>query len=125
MVNTSQPSPNSEKSGHIFVQKGDQAKLIKIEEISHIKVEGIYTEIYSINKEKFLIRKPLKNWIDFLPQNKFIRVHQSVIVNLDRIRKIEEWFNSTYRVFLIQVEEPIISSRRYGAKLRAIIKNTF
>jgi Response regulator of the LytR/AlgR family len=116
---------NEEKADHIFVNKGGKVKVLKIDEISHILVEDIYTAVFSVQQEKFLIRKPLKNWCEFLPNNKFIRIHQSIIVNINRIQKIEEWFNGSYKVYLIDVDDAFISSRRYGVKLRSIIKKTF
>jgi DNA-binding LytR/AlgR family response regulator len=125
LTNENSQPPNDEKTDHIFVNKGGKVKILKLDEISHILVEDVYTAVFSIQQEKFLIRKPLKNWCEFLPNIKFIRIHQSIIVNIDRIQKIEEWFNGTYKVYLAELDEAFISSRRYGVKLRNIIKKTF
>jgi len=122
IINKNTLNKTEEKADHIFVRKGSQTKILKMEEISHITVEDSYSAVYAVSMEKYLVRKPLKKWCDLLPENKFIRIHQSVIVNINRIQKIEEWFNSTYRVYLCGVKEPFESSRRYGVKLRSIIK---
>jgi DNA-binding LytR/AlgR family response regulator len=48
-----------------------------------------------------------------------VRVHRSIIVNLDSIDRVEEWFNGSFRIHLRNRRHPVISSRRYSAQLRA------
>ena len=48
---------------------------------------NVYLEVNTIDK-KFLVRSPLKDYLEKLPQNKFYRAHKSYIVNVDHIDAI-------------------------------------
>jgi len=60
----------------------------------------------------------MAEWENRLPEQFFTRIHRSTIVNMEYIEKVEDWFNKSYRVYLKGIEEPIIMSRRYAAKLK-------
>ena len=66
-------------------------KLIKLyyKEITAIKGLGNYVEINLLNGKKHLYYKPLKELIESLPAE-FMRVHNSYIVNLDTIDRVED-----------------------------------
>ncbi|AWG26383.1 LytR/AlgR family response regulator transcription factor [Flavobacterium kingsejongi] len=66
-------------------------KLIKLyyKEITVIKGLGNYVEINLLDGQKHLYYKSLKELIETLPEE-FMRVHNSYIVNLDSIDRIED-----------------------------------
>ena len=47
----------------------------------------MYLEVHTVDK-KFLVRSPLKDYLQKLPKNKFYRAHKSYIVNVDHIDAI-------------------------------------
>ncbi len=74
---------------HLFVKS--EYKLIRIE-LSEIKyIEGMheYVKIHLINDKPVITLLSLKAIEEKLPADKFMRVHRSYIVNLDRIKIIE------------------------------------
>jgi two-component system LytT family response regulator len=60
---------------------------ICISEIVRCEANGAYTMIYTSRKEKVLASKNIKEYEDILPKNTFFRIHNSHIVNLNRIHK--------------------------------------
>lgn len=102
----------------LFIQLGTKIQFLKISEIVLIQSDGDYTSVYLSDKSKGLITKTMKEWEERLPENHFIRIHRTSIINTDYIMEIEKWFNYTYRVKLIGIEEPVIISRRYAKKLK-------
>ena len=66
--------------------------------------------------------KTLKEWIDKLPSEYFGQVHRSTIINFEYIEKIEKSDNQSYKVYLQNIKEPVIMSRRFGASLKAKLK---
>jgi DNA-binding LytR/AlgR family response regulator len=60
---------------------------IKLADICYVKSDSNYVEVFLENK-KHLVRSTLKNFTELLPQNMFIQVHRSYIVNISHIESI-------------------------------------
>ncbi len=78
---------NSILKDSIFVKKQHLYYRIQFEDIQFIKADNVYLEVNTKDK-KFLVRSPLKDYLEKLPQNKFYRAHKSYIVNVDHIDAI-------------------------------------
>jgi len=61
----------------------------------------------------------MQEWEERLPENNFCRIPGSTIINIDTVIRIEEWFNSSFRVFLKDVDEPFTMSHRYASQIKA------
>lgn len=104
---------------NLFLQMGDRPEIIKVNKIKYIQAESEYSHIFTADEKKLLVRRLLKEWEEMLPARHFLRIHRSTIINIEYIKKIEKWFNHSFRVHLDSVTEPFIVSRRYSAKLRS------
>jgi DNA-binding LytR/AlgR family response regulator len=62
---------------------------IKESQIVFIGAEGNYITVHT-NQEEFYITKSIKYWEMQLDNKKIIRVHRSYLVNLERIKKVNE-----------------------------------
>ena len=71
----------------IFVKKQHLYYRIQFDDIQFIKADNVYLEVNTKDK-KFLVRSPLKDYLEKLPKNKFYRAHKSYIVNVDHIDAI-------------------------------------
>ena len=71
----------------IFVKKQHLYYRIQFGDIQFIKADNVYLEVHTVDK-KFLVRSPLKDYLEKLPRNKFYRAHKSYIVNVDHIDAI-------------------------------------
>ncbi|RIV45953.1 LytR/AlgR family response regulator transcription factor [Flagellimonas pelagia] len=78
---------NSVLKDSIFVKKQHLYYRIQFKDIQFIKADNVYLEVNTSDK-KFLVRSPLKDYLEKLPQNKFYRAHKSYIVNVDHIDAI-------------------------------------
>jgi len=103
---------------NIFLMVNNHHQFVKIGSIIKITSAGNYTEIYTSLKLKGLVLKSLKDWEVRLPHNYFVRIHRNAIINLEYVDHVEEWFNYSYKVFLKEIDEPLVMSRRYAAKLK-------
>ena len=72
----------------IAVKNGQKIEVIPVHEIICIQAEGDYVMIHS-QKGKFLKEQTMKSLEAGLPQDKFVRIHRSNIVNVDFIAQIE------------------------------------
>ncbi|MEP3210324.1 MAG: response regulator [Maribacter sp.] len=81
------PMSNSVLKDSIFVKKQHLYYRIQFGDIQFIKADNVYLEVNTVDK-KFLVRSPLKDYLEKLPKNKFYRAHKSYIVNVDHIDAI-------------------------------------
>ena len=81
------PMSNSVLKDSIFVKKQHLYYRIQFGDIQFIKADNVYLEVNTVDK-KFLVRSPLKDYLEKLPRNKFYRAHKSYIVNVDHIDAI-------------------------------------
>lgn len=109
---------NLHEDDTILLNNGQTVKSIKLSQIICITADAEYSEVFLTDKSKMYIRRLMKEWEELLPESKFLRIHKSIIINLTHLQKAEKWFNNSFRVFMQNYPEPIISSRRYSTKIR-------
>lgn len=118
------PSAKVKNSGlkeRFFVTSSDNPKFIKISDIVYISASGEYSVVHTADGKDSVIRKLLKQWESVLPSDSFVRIHRSSIINLNYVEKIVKWYKRSYRVYLKDVKEMFIISRRYAASLKSQI----
>ena len=94
-------------------------EVVKVESIESIFAAGDYSEVHLACGIHLLVLRSLVEWQKRLPEKLFVRVHRSIILNLDAIDRVEEWFHGSFRIHLRNGRHPVVSSRRYSAQLRA------
>lgn len=102
----------------IFVKDAKGIVNLNIKDIICINAIGEYSEVLVTSGKKYTVRKILKEWEETLPSETFLRIHRSVMINIKYIVKIENWFNSSFRIFMDKLPEPLVSSRRYTSRIR-------
>ncbi len=85
----------SNKINKITVSLGEKLIVLSLDEICYIEIIEKESLIYTENST-YTSKLKLSKWEEILPKEKFYRTHRSYIVNLDKIREIEPWFNGTY-----------------------------
>lgn len=76
------------EDGHLFVKS--DSKLVKIgyDEILFVEAFADYVKIWISDEKRIITLQTMKNMASKLPQEKFVRVHRSFIVSLNKIRSI-------------------------------------
>ena len=112
---------NYEYSDSIYVRLNNYAsRFIKISSITFIEPVGNYSKIVTIEGKHCLVLKTLKQWQEELPDNNFVRIHRSSIVNIEHVDHIEKKPDTGHIAFLKNRPEPIEISRRYAKKLKSL-----
>jgi two-component system LytT family response regulator len=107
----------------IFVKLNNTtSRFIRLNEIVSITSAGNYSEVLTLRKNKFLILKTLKQWEQELPNNYFIRIHHSTIINIEAIEKVEKSSGLQYNVHLKNLSNPLEISRRYLKNIKHYYK---
>jgi DNA-binding LytR/AlgR family response regulator len=81
-------SPAGENAESIFVKSGVQRIKLQFNEVTHIQGLKDYAIIYT-HSGKILLKGSIKAMLDIFPQSRFIRVHKSFIVSIQKITRLE------------------------------------
>lgn len=70
----------------IALNTQEEITLVQLSEIIRCESMDNYTRFHLADKSKILVTKTLKNFENILPSDRFLRVHQSHLVNLEQIK---------------------------------------
>ncbi len=114
-------SRNYEYSDSIFVRLNNySSRFIKISSITFIEPVGNYSKIVTTEGRHCLVLKTLKQWQEELPDNNFVRIHRSSIINIEHLDRIEKKSSTLQKAYLKNIPEPLEVSRRYAQKLKSL-----
>jgi len=83
----------------LIVRSAGRVFFIRAEEIDWIEAEGYYARLH-VGGKSHLLRETLTNLESQLDQNRFLRIHRSTIVNLERIRELQTQSHGEFTVVL-------------------------
>lgn len=112
-ISVSDSSINNHKD-LLFFTVNKKPKIIKISEIRLILAQNQYSKIFVKNNETLLLKTSLKKWEDILPASLFLRIHRSIIVNIDYIESISRWENQKAKVTIKDIDGEFTISRSYA-----------
>ncbi|WP_342087621.1 LytR/AlgR family response regulator transcription factor [Dyadobacter sp. OTU695] len=79
---------SEETPDFIFVKSGVQRVRLAFDDVSHIQGLKDYAIIHTVNG-KVVIKGSVKAMLDIFPPARFLRVHKSFVMAVDKIRRIE------------------------------------
>jgi two-component system, LytTR family, response regulator len=83
----------------IAIRNNGRVVFVKIEDIDWVEASDNYVCLHC-GKETHILRETMSQLEIRLDPARFLRVHRSTIVNLDRIKELQPWFRGDYRVIL-------------------------
>jgi two-component system, LytTR family, response regulator len=100
----------------LVVKSRGQVLFVSVADIDWIEAAGYYACLH-VGSETHVIRRPLMDLERDLGDERFIRIHRSIIVNLERIRGLELQDGGEYEVVL-QSQVRLRLSRRFRKGLQ-------
>ncbi len=94
-------------------------RVLKTDDIDWIEAQGKYAMVHA-RQDSHLVREGMGNFETELDPKKFVRIHKSTIVNVDRIEHIQPLFHGEYRIIL-RNGTVLTASRRYRVKLDELL----
>lgn len=121
-LETNQQTPDSGARDRILVKSAGEIFFLKSEEIDWIEAEGDYMKFH-VGPRTHLMRETMARLEARLDPAKFIRIHRSTIVNVDRLRKLSPSFAGEYVVVLSDGTK-LKLSRGYHERIARLLKET-
>ena len=107
----------------LMVKLASRVILLKVNEIDWIEADGNYAKLH-VGRKSHLLREKMHDLEAQLNPDRFVRIHRSIIVNLDRIKELHPHFNGDYIVVLEDgVQLKLSRSRReqLESRLKAVL----
>ncbi|HKG58606.1 MAG TPA: LytTR family DNA-binding domain-containing protein [Pyrinomonadaceae bacterium] len=83
----------------LMIKASSRMMLLKVDEIDFIEADGNYAKLHA-GRKTHLLREKMNDLEGRLDPAKFVRIHRSIIVNLERIKEMHPHFNGDYVVVL-------------------------
>lgn len=99
----------------LVIKASGRIYFLETSEIDWIEAEGNYVSVHT-GKKSHLLRETISSLEAQLDPRKFLRIHRSSIVRIDRIQELQPWFHGEYRIIL-QNGIQLTLSRNYRDKL--------
>jgi two-component system LytT family response regulator len=121
LVNDIKPEPS--KLERLVVKSGGRVFFLRTDQIDWIEAAGNYVRLH-LGEESHLFRETMTRMEARLDTRQFVRIHRSRIVNTDRVKELQPWFNGEY-VVVLQSGTRLTLSRGYRDKLQEQLKRGF
>jgi len=105
----------------IIIKSREKIFLLNTDEIDWIEAAGNYVVLHVGTKEH-LMRGTMYGIEERLDPGRFIRIHRSKIVNIERIKEIQNWFRGEYLIILKDGTQ-LTLSRTYRKKFENLFRN--
>jgi two-component system LytT family response regulator len=107
--------PEQKKQDRLVVKSGGRVFFVRTDDIDWIEASGNYVRLH-LKEQSFLFRETMNQMESRLDPQRFFRIHRSRIVNTERIKELQPWFNGEYVVVLHNGTQ-LRLSRSYREKL--------
>ena len=105
-------------SGVIAFRTPKQTVLAQPAEIAALRADGDFTHVFIADQPAVMIWRTLGHFEELLPSPPFLRLGRSLIINCDRLRKIETPSRAGGQITLEGMSEPLVLGRTAAARLR-------
>ena len=104
----------------LLIKSAGRVFFLKTDEIDYVQAEDYYVKL-RVGRKGHLLRETMNEMEAKLDPAKFLRIHRSTIVNIERIRELQQHFNGEYIVVLHDgTEHKLSRSRR--EQLQTLLK---
>lgn len=83
----------------LMIKDSGRVRLLKVDDVDYVEADGNYAKLH-VGRATHLLREKMNDLEGRLDPARFVRIHRSIIVNLDRIKEMHPHFNGDYIVVL-------------------------
>jgi two-component system LytT family response regulator len=114
------PTPRNRRlPGRIAVKIGKRTVLLRAEDIDWIEASNQHVRLH-VGGDVHIVRGRMKDMEQRLDPSSFVRIHKSVIVNVDRVKELEALSHGEFTVTL-RSGKRLRSGRVFSDRLKKLI----
>lgn len=112
-------SRRSKYPERLVVKSSGRVVFLKVAEIDWVDAAGNYVKLHT-GDETLLLRETMGRLEERLDPRQFLRIHRSTIVNIERIRELQQQFHGDY-VVILKSGQRLTLSRSYRDKIQELL----
>jgi two-component system LytT family response regulator len=121
VLNAQQKERTQPPQDLLVVRSGTRTQLVRLEQVDWIEAEGNYARLHCEGGAvRHLVPRPLSELAGSLDPRRFVRIHRSAIVNVDRVRELRTQNHRDYTV-LLESGQTLRLSRTYRSELERVV----
>ena len=113
-------SPTPARGGRIPIKRDGRVNFVRVEDVDWVQADGDVVRLH-VGRESHAIRETLADVEAKLPTDRFLRIHRSLIVNVERVREVQPWFKGDY-VLILHDGTKLRSGRTYRDAVQTLIR---
>lgn len=117
VLNAAAESP--QQTARVVVKDAGKIRIIPVSQIQYLEAADDYVKIFTPDGH-FLKKKTMQYFEQSLPQEHFIRIHRSYIINIQLINRIDAYEKESWLVLLSTGQKLPVSKSGY-AKLKTVL----
>lgn len=110
--------PGRELQKRFVIKSGGTSYFVRMDDIDWVGGAGNYVELH-IGKKSYLMRKTMNALEIKLDSRRFLRIHRSAIVNVERIKELRPWHYGDRKIVLLDGTQ-LTLKRCYSDKLEQL-----
>jgi two-component system LytT family response regulator len=113
-------SPTPARGGRIPIKRDGRVNFVRVEDVDWVQADGDFVRLH-VGRESHAIRETMADVEAKLPTDRFLRIHRSLIVNVERVREVQPWFKGDY-VLILHDGTKLRSGRTYRDAVQTLIR---
>ncbi len=111
--------PPDQRPERIVVKDGTKVHIIPLDKLDYVEAQDDYVALHSGGKS-YLKQQPIVSLEEMLDPARFVRIHRSSIVNLERVTRIEPYTKDSRIVILADGTRLPVSKTGYARLMEAM-----
>jgi two-component system, LytTR family, response regulator len=92
-------APVRRSARRLAIKSGGRVLFVRLEDVSWFEAAGNYVTVH-VGRESYLVRESMTRLAARLDPDRFVRIHRSAIVNLDRVKELQPWVRGEQMLLL-------------------------
>ncbi|MGH7467585.1 MAG: LytR/AlgR family response regulator transcription factor [Longimicrobiales bacterium] len=104
----------------LVTRSDGKIRIIRVDDIDYVEAAGNYAKIH-VSGKMHLVREGMNSLESKLDPGRFLRIHRSVIVRIDRIKELESLYQGDY-VVVLHDGTRLTTGRKYRDAIQEFIR---
>ena len=108
------------RNGRIPIKRDGRVNFVRVDDIDWVEADGDVLRLHA-GRDSHTVRETMAQIEAKLPAPPFLRIHRSLIVNVERVREVQPWFKGDY-VLILHDGTKLRSGRSYRDAVQTLIR---
>ena len=120
---TAQSEPSGDYLSRLLIKTDGRIAVVPLDEVDWLEADGDLVKVHA-GRNTWELRETMKEIESKLDPARFVRIHRSTILSVDRIRELQPWFKGDY-VVVLKDGTKLKLSRRFRSLLEKALGRSF